>query len=33
MAVYWHNRASLPPVGNTLPQYTEQSLTPLLELI
>lgn len=32
MTVYWHNRAGLPSVGDTLPQYTEQSLTPLLEL-
>lgn len=33
MTVYWHNRAGLPPVGDTFPQYTEQSLTPLLELV
>ena len=33
MPVYWHNRMALAPVGNAVPDYTERSLTPLLEIV
>ena len=33
MPVYWHNRMGLAPVGNATPDYTERSLTPLLEIV
>ena len=33
MPVYWHNRMGLAPVGDATPDYTERSLTPLLEIV
>ncbi|MEJ0077196.1 MAG: HAD-IA family hydrolase [Alphaproteobacteria bacterium] len=33
MPVYWHNRAGLARVGDAMPDYTERSLTPLLEIV
>jgi len=33
MPVYWHNRMGLAPVGDAVPDYTERSLTPLLEIV
>jgi 2-haloacid dehalogenase len=33
MPVYWHNRMGLAPVGDAAPDYTERSLTPLLEIV
>ena len=33
MPVYWHNRIGLAPVNDAMPEYTERSLTPLLEIV
>jgi 2-haloalkanoic acid dehalogenase type II len=33
MPVYWHNRIGLAAVGDASPDYTERSLTPLLEIV
>jgi 2-haloalkanoic acid dehalogenase type II len=33
MPVYWHNRMRLAPVDAATPDYTEQSLTPLTEIV
>lgn len=33
MLVYWHNRMGLAAVGDAVPEYTERSLTPLLEIV
>ena len=33
MPVYWHNRMGLAAVGDAKPDFTERSLTPLLELV
>jgi len=33
MPVYWHNRMGLAPVGDAMPDYSERSLTPLLEIV
>jgi 2-haloalkanoic acid dehalogenase type II len=33
MPVYWHNRMGLAPVGDASPDFTERSLTPLLEIV
>ena len=33
MPVYWHNRMGLAPLGDARPDYTERSLTPLLEIV
>ncbi len=33
MPVYWHNRMGLAPVGDAQANYTERSLTPLLEMV
>jgi 2-haloacid dehalogenase len=33
MPVYWHNRMGLAAVDGALPDYTERSLTPLLEIM
>ena len=33
MPVYWHNRMGLAPVGDARPDYTQRSLTPLLEIV
>ena len=33
MPVYWHNRMGLAPIGDARPDYTERSLTPLLEIV
>jgi len=33
MPVYWHNRMGLAPAGDAMPEYTERSLTPLLEIV
>ena len=33
MPVYWHNRMGLAPVGDAVPDYTERSLTSLLEIV
>ena len=33
MSVYWHNRMGLAAVGDATPDFTERSLTPLLDLV
>lgn len=33
MPVYWHNRMGLAPVGDAVPDFTQRSLKPLLELV
>lgn len=33
MPVYWHNRMGLAPVGDAVPDFTHDSLTPLLALV
>jgi 2-haloalkanoic acid dehalogenase type II len=33
MPVYWHNRMGLAALGNATPDFTERSLTPLLEIV
>jgi 2-haloalkanoic acid dehalogenase type II len=33
MPVYWHNRIGLAAVGDASPDYSERSLTPLLEIV
>lgn len=33
MPVYWHNRMGLAPLGDARADYTEHSLTPLLEIV
>jgi 2-haloalkanoic acid dehalogenase type II len=33
MTVYWHNRIGLKPLDDTVPDFTETSLQPLLDLV
>ena len=33
MSVYWHNRMGLAAVSDATPDFTERSLTPLLDLV